>query len=142
VVVINLLRTQNYLAPFIDAGLRKQKLTAAQFNALLVLRAAGGDGLRMGEIGERLVVTKSNVTGLVDRLERRGLAARGRHRDRRATLVRLTPAGTALLRRSEPRYARLVAELTGCLTGREKRGLAQLLTKLRRALRRRRRGNA
>ncbi len=140
VVVFNLLRTHSHLGPLIDADLRGKRLTAAQFNALLVLRAAGADGLMMSDIGERLVVTKSNVTGLVDRLEREGLAARGEHPDRRATVVRLTDAGEALLRRAIPGHAELLAELTGCLTRAEKKTLVGLLTKLRRELRRRRRG--
>ena len=137
VLVFNVLRTHSYLAPLIGASLRRQHVTAAQFNALLVLRAAGAGGLLMGEIGQRLVVTKSNVTGLVDRLERQGLVARGEHRDRRATVVRLTPAGVRLLNRTVPRHAEQLAGLTGCLSGAEKRVLIRLLTKLRRELRRR-----
>jgi MarR family 2-MHQ and catechol resistance regulon transcriptional repressor len=141
VLIFNLLRTHSYLSPIIDASLRRQHLTAAQFNALLVLRAARDEGLRMGQIGERLVVTKSNVTGLIDRLERQGLVVRGGHRDRRATLVRLTGAGARLLERTAPRHAERLAGLTGCLTDEEKHTLVRLLTRLRRELRRRRRGD-
>jgi MarR family 2-MHQ and catechol resistance regulon transcriptional repressor len=138
VLVFNLLRTHSYLSPFLNADLRRRRLTAAQFNTLLVLRAAGRDGLRMGEIGERLVVTKSNVTGLVDRLERDGLVRRGEQADRRATVVRLTDAGARLLDRAIPSHVELLSELTGCLAPREKKQLVRLLTKLRRELRRRR----
>lgn len=46
------------------------------------------------DLAQRLRCDPSNVTFLVDRLERRGLVARGRsNRDRRATTLRLTPAG-------------------------------------------------
>lgn len=138
-LVFNLLRTQSYLGPFIDANLREQDLTSAQFNLLLVLRTGGDEGLLMGEIGQRLVVTKSNVTGLVDRLERQGLVERAERADRRATAVRLTQAGRKLLAKTVPRHAELLSELTGCLTAGEKRTLVELLTKLRRELRRRRR---
>ena len=138
VLVFNLLRTHTYLSPYIDAGLREDHLTAAQLNALLVLRRAGRAGLRMSEIGRQLVVTKSNVTGLVDRLEAQGLAARAGHADRRATVVRLTGQGAGLLERITPRHARLLAELTNCLSDREKRTMIRLLTKLRRELRVRR----
>ena len=141
VLVFNLLRTQSHLGPLIDAEMRHENLTAAQFNALLVIRSAGAEGLFMGEIGERLVVTKSNVTGLVDRLERQGLVARDGHRDRRATVVRLTDAGAELLERALPRHRELLTELTGCLTGKEKQTLIRLLTKLRPELRRLRRGD-
>lgn len=138
VVAFSLLKTHGYLSQLIDAGLRQQRLTASQFNTLLLLRAAGDEGLLMSEIGARLVVTKSNVTGLIDRLERQGLVARCDHEDRRATVVRLAPAGDELLEKAEPRHAALLAELTGCLTDREKQALVRLLTKMRRELRRRR----
>ncbi len=139
VLVFNVLRTHSYLSPFLDADLRRRRLTAAQFNTLLVLRAAWPDGLRMGEIGERLVVTKSNVTGLVDRLEKKGLVERGNQADRRATAVRLTEDGAGLLDRTIPKHIELLSELTDCLTTEEKRQLIRLLTKLRRRLRLRRR---
>ena len=138
ILVYNLMLTQSRLAPFIGASLRREKLTAAQFNTLLALRKAGEGGLRMHEIGRRLVVTKSNVTGLVDRLEKQGLAARSVHTDRRATVVRLTPAGAALLDQIIPQYAELLGDLTASLTGEEKETLVYLLTKLRKALRERR----
>jgi MarR family transcriptional regulator, 2-MHQ and catechol-resistance regulon repressor len=141
-LVYNLLRTHTYLGPCIDAGLREQQLTAAQLNVLLVLRTAGDDGLLMGEVGERLVVTKSNVTGLIDRLERQGLVTRCEHQDRRATVVRLTDAARQLLDRALPGHARSLAELTGCLDLGEKKTLVRLLTKLRAELRRQRKGSS
>jgi MarR family 2-MHQ and catechol resistance regulon transcriptional repressor len=134
-LVFNLLRTHGCLSPFVDADLRGQRLTASQLNALLVLRAAGPEGLLMGEIGRALVVTKSNVTGLVDRLERQGLVARADHDDRRATVVRLTPQGAELLDQAVPRHAERLAELTRCFTDEEKRTLIELLSRLRRELR-------
>jgi len=139
VLIFNLLRTHSYLAPFIDSDLRRQNLTSAQFNVLLLLQAAGADGLRMGEIGRKLVVTKSNVTGLIDRLERNGLVTRVSPRDRRATVVRLTDAGAKALGRARPHHAQLLAGLAGCFTDTEKRTLVRLLTRLRGELRRRRR---
>ena len=139
-LVHNLLRTHSHLSPFIDADLRRRNLTSAQLNVLLALRSAGADGLLMGQIGDRLVVTRSNVTGLIDRLERQGLVTRASHRDRRATVVRLTEAGEALLERTTPRHAEVLAELTGCFSSEEKQTLIRLLSKLRRELRHRRRG--
>lgn len=138
-LVYSLLRTHSYLSPSLDADLRRQNLTAAQLNALLVLQAAGPDGLLMNEIGQALVVTKSNVTGLVDRLERQGLVVRAEREDRRATAVRLTPAASRLLDTITPRHTELLRELTDCLTTKEKQTLIQLLSKLRKGLRERRR---
>ncbi|MBF0244907.1 MAG: MarR family transcriptional regulator [Planctomycetes bacterium] len=134
-VVYNILRTAAQLGPMVDAGLREARLTAAQMNALLVLRHGGEKGLLMGEMGRRLVVSKSNVTGLVDRLERQGLAQRVESPDRRATLVRLTAAGAGLLSRAEPVLAASSSAIAGGLSESEKSQLALLLTKLRRLLR-------
>lgn len=137
-LVFGLMRTHSYLAPFIDTDLREHHLTSAQLNALLVLRGAGREGIRMGELGRRLVVTKSNVTGLVDRLERLGLATRAACPDRRAIQVMMTPTGRKALDRTTPRLAKLLAELTDCLDDQQKQTLIRLLSTLRRDLRRRR----
>lgn len=134
-LVYNILRTHSSLSPFIDRGLRDLRLTGAQLNTLLVLREAGPAGLPLTEIGQRLVVTKSNVTGLIDRLEREGLVERDNHPDRRVTLAKLTPRGNALLEAALPRRRQILAELLGGLTAEEKGQLIGLLTKLRRGLR-------
>lgn len=138
VLVYNLVRTHGALAPLLDSDLRASRLTAAQFNALLVLNSAGEDGLTMGELGQHLVVSKSNVTGLVDRLEGRGWAKRCPEMDRRAIRVRITETGSELLAEVAPSHAESLVELTGELAVEEKIELTRLLTKLRRALRSRR----
>lgn len=134
-LVYNVLRTHNSLSPFIDRGLRELNLTGAQLNTLLVLRDAGNDGLSLGEIGRRLVVTRANVTGLIDRLEREGLVRREGTADRRVTLARITEKGVGLLEAALPHHRQLLAELLDCLTPDEKEQLIALLTRLRRGLR-------
>jgi MarR family 2-MHQ and catechol resistance regulon transcriptional repressor len=134
-LVYNVLRTHGALSPFLDRGLRELNLTGTQFNTLLVLRAAGPEGLPLGEIGRHLVVTKANVTGLIDRLEREGLVHRDTHSDRRVTLAKLTEKGAALLTEALPRHQQLLADLMDCLTYEEKEQLIGLLTKLRCGLR-------
>jgi DNA-binding MarR family transcriptional regulator len=52
------------------------------------------DGLRLGELSRRTMVTNGNVTGLVERLEADGLVRRlTPDKDRRVTVAQLTPAG-------------------------------------------------
>jgi MarR family 2-MHQ and catechol resistance regulon transcriptional repressor len=134
-LLYNLLRTQSAVSPYIDRGLRELSLTGAQFNALIVLRDAGDEGMSLSDLGRQLVVSKANVTGLIDRLERDGLAVREGHADRRVTLARLTPEGEALLTAALPRHRELLTELLGDLTTKEKQQLIGLLTKLRRTVR-------
>ena len=134
-VIHSLLRTHSRLSPLLDATLRAAQLTAAQFNTLLLLRHSGNGGLLMSQIGEGLIVTKSNVTGLIERLAKQGLVERCDHHDRRATLVRLTDAGNAMLDQALPSYRQTLGEVAECLTDQEKRQLTQILSKLRRGLR-------
>lgn len=134
-VIHSLLRTHSRLSPFLDATLRAAQLTAAQFNTLLLLRHSGDGGMLMSQIGEGLIVTKSNVTGLIERLAKQGLVERCDHHDRRATLIRLTDAGNAILDQALPSYRQTLGEVTDCLSDSEKHQLTQLLRKLRRSLR-------
>ena len=135
----NVLRTATALNPHIDRGLQELNLTGSQLNALMVLKDAGPEGISLGEIGRSLVVTKANVTGLIDRLERDGLVERrvpsGRHADRRVTLAALTKRGAELLAEALPRHGDSLSGLLSFLTDDEKSQLVELLTKLRRGLR-------
>jgi MarR family transcriptional regulator, 2-MHQ and catechol-resistance regulon repressor len=136
-VVYAVLRTHSSLAPHIDRGLRELNLTGAQLNLLLLLREAGSEGMPLSDIGRSLVVTKANVTGLMDRLEREELVRRDTHADRRITLAKLTDKGMSLLETALPRREKVLAEVLGGLTRAEKQQLITLLSKLRRGIRER-----
>ncbi|HVZ33788.1 MAG TPA: MarR family transcriptional regulator [Polyangiaceae bacterium] len=55
-----------------------------------------GEGMPMSAIAELLVCDASNVTGIVDKLEARGLAQRGQGEDRRVKVLTLTALGEEL----------------------------------------------
>ncbi len=135
-VVFNLVRTTRRLAPLVNSALQDQEVTSTQLNALMVLQQAGADGLTMGDLGRQLVVSKSNITALVGRLEKRGMVNRRPGHDRRSTRLHLTLCGRKILRRSAPQQDARLQQLTGCLQTREKTVLIRLLSKLRRELRR------
>ncbi len=134
-LAFSVLRTHNLLAPHLDRNLQDLKLTSAQFNVLLLLHAEPDGGLPLGEIGRKLVVTKANITGLIDRLEQKGLVYRDAADDRRVTVARLTPEGAQLADRVIPRHQDALGDLLDCLAPGEKRSLIDLLTKLRRGVR-------
>jgi DNA-binding MarR family transcriptional regulator len=70
------------------------------------------DGLRMGELSKRMMVTGGNVTGIADQLVREGLVARVPDpRDGRAFVVRLTPSGQAAFAEMAAVHEDWVAEL-------------------------------
>ena len=80
------------------------ELGPSQFNVLNLLHEAES-GLSQIELSRLLLTHRSNVTGLVDRLERRGLLERRNTAgDRRAYRVVLTGAGASLVEEILPHY--------------------------------------
>jgi DNA-binding MarR family transcriptional regulator len=67
------------------------------------------------ELGEKTLITKGTLTGVVDRLADRGWVERAAHEsDRRCQIVRLTAAGEALFARVFPAHmAHLAARFSG-----------------------------
>ena len=109
---------------------RPHGLTAAQYNVLNALAAAEG-GLSQRELGDILVVDRSNVTGLLDRLEKAGLVKRADHpSDRRVHRVSLTPAGRTLWTKVEPLYTNVAAQVSAGLGERRLRDALAVLKSL------------
>jgi len=104
-------------------------LTSVQFAALFVLRAAGElDATRLAEL---IAFDRSTIGGVIERLELKGWIARiGSKNDKRVKLIRLTPSGTALLRRVEPAVKRVQQRLLEPFSSSEKPRLLTLLRRL------------
>jgi len=84
-----------------EALLAAAEVTTAQSAALFWLRKR--DGARLSELSRGLDLDNSAITGMVDRLEKKGLVRRERiPGDRRATGVWLTPAGRETAERALP----------------------------------------
>lgn len=72
--------------------IRTLDLTPSQFHILVTL--GGTSGLSFKEIGEKTLITKGTLTGVIDRLEAKGLVKRAlKIEDRRSTIVQLTEKG-------------------------------------------------
>lgn len=102
------------------------------YDVLLELHRAGEAGLRQYEICEEVLLTKHNLSRLVDRLERESLVERRScPEDGRGNMVRITPAGSDLLRRMWPVYGRVLhEEIESRLTKSELEDLSRILAKL------------
>ncbi|MFF2043397.1 MarR family winged helix-turn-helix transcriptional regulator [Kitasatospora sp. NPDC058170] len=75
-------------------GVGGRGLSAGALDVLARLNTAADEGLSIGELARAAGVSSRNVTGLVDTLERDGLAQRVQdQRDRRSVRARITPAG-------------------------------------------------
>jgi DNA-binding MarR family transcriptional regulator len=99
------------------------------YDVLLELEAAPDRRLRMAELGERVVLSRSRSSRVVDELAARGLVERLPDPvDGRATLAHLTARGGGALRRTAPHYLDAIAEhFTRHLSAEERRVLATAL---------------
>jgi DNA-binding MarR family transcriptional regulator len=94
---LEMLRTMEALSHRFAQVLKSQDLSSTQYNVLRILRGAP-KGLPCGEIGNRMVTRDSDITRLLDRLEKRSLISRSREsEDRRTVRTRITPEGLELL---------------------------------------------
>jgi DNA-binding MarR family transcriptional regulator len=78
----------------VQALAKEHTLTPQQ--AATLWNLTPGQGLAMSALAELLMCDASNVTGIVDKLEARGLTQRGQAEDRRVKVLTLTAAGEAL----------------------------------------------
>lgn len=87
-----------------------QDLALTDYDVLVQLAAAPDRRLRMSELADRLLLSRSGVTRLVDRLVANGLVERvSCEDDRRGQWAALTDAGRGRLRRAAPTHLRGVA---------------------------------
>ena len=113
--------------------LAEEDLTRPQFQALRCVAEEGST--RMKGISDKLSVTPANVTGIIDRLESKGLLKRTAHLgDRRATNIELTPKGVALQARVSSRYREFMRSSLNVLSREEQAELSEILTKLRQGM--------
>ncbi|MDP1645439.1 MAG: MarR family transcriptional regulator [Thiobacillus sp.] len=95
------------------ANIRSLGLTPPQFDIVATL--GNTPGMTATELGEKTLITKGTLTGVVDRLVDRGWVERVAHgSDRRCQIIRLTKSGEALFARAFPAH---MAHLAACFAG-------------------------
>src|SRR5262245_53604534 len=101
------------------------------YDVLLELQAEP-DGLRMQDLGDRAVLSRTRVSRLVDELEAQGLVQRRPDpTDKRATLASITPAGRAAFKATVPLYlAKIDEHFSRHLSRHETEVVARALTKV------------
>lgn len=128
-----MLELHSTLLARLDAELdRDHGLPLSSYEVLINLADAEGEKLRMSELADHLLLSRSGVTRLADRLERQGLIARERCADDgRGLFARLTPAGRAKLAAARPAHlAGVRRHFLSQLSEREQRRLGALWERL------------
>jgi len=112
----------------------RRGLNPTQGQVLVVLRAAGGQGLRVSELAERLAVATATVSDSVAALARKGLVTKQRDpADARAVAVFLTITGQAEAEEAAG-WPDVLLEAVGTLEADEQAALYRTLLKTVRAL--------
>ena len=127
-----LLVAHSRLVPAVEADLRAAgQVPLSWYDVLLELNAAPGRRLRMSDLGQRAVLSRTRVSRVVDELAAAGLAERQPDvADGRSSFAALTPQGKAALRRAWPVYRDAIRRrLSARLTTQQCRELATLLEK-------------
>jgi len=111
------------------------KTTLPRFDLMAQLERSPG-GLRMNEISKRLMVSRGNVTGITDQLEKEGLVIRiSDANDRRVVTLKLTELGLRKFRQISDRHQEWIVQAFEGLTRDEKQIMCALLKKLKSHLR-------
>ena len=107
-------------------ALRPLGVSVAQFDVIAQLGAK--EGLTQQELADALLVTKGNISQLLNRMEERGLIRR--QQEGRTMRLFLTPSGNDLFATAVPAQEALIAERFAALTPDEQAQLLGLLRKL------------
>ena len=111
-------------------------ITEAQFNILMLLRYQSRDGrLIQSELGKMLLVNRSNVTGLIDRMEKTGFVCRASDNlDRRANIIEMTEKGEAVFELAREAYYGAIEKAMSSVTADDRERLVETLGKIREEL--------
>ena len=114
----------------VSACLKDFDLTPAKFNVLMAVKHQGGvQGISQVEISKRLIVTASNMTRLLDKLEKEKLVDRfAQEGDRRVNIIKITEKGSKLLDAAWPGYVARLKAIINKLNLGDQKAICQLLT--------------
>ncbi|MCL4441077.1 MAG: MarR family transcriptional regulator [Firmicutes bacterium] len=123
------------LEDLVSTHLARFGLSWPKSKALVELHMAGDPGLSQSELSRKLRVSRANITGLIDRLEKDGLVVRESHpSDKRAFRVCLTERAEGLVNAFLPVHSQFLHKAMSGLDTGEKESLISLLQKLKKGL--------
>ncbi|MGJ3245099.1 MAG: MarR family winged helix-turn-helix transcriptional regulator [Elainellaceae cyanobacterium] len=124
-----LARAYQAFSSYSETFVRQYNLTPAQFDVIATL--GNTQGLSMGDIGEKTLITKGTLTGVVDRLEMKGFVSREiPPENRRSVIVKLTSDGVALFEQVFPAHIADIKKHLETLNNSEIELLRVLLSRL------------
>ncbi len=132
---LNFIYTIESMSAHLSHQTSAQGLTRAGLNVLTILRSSEGKGCQHNQISRLLLVSRANVTGLVNSLIKQGWVERVYDaKDRRVCIARITKKGESLLDAFLPDYHAVIASIFAGLSLEDKKTFNRLLEKLRTAI--------
>ncbi|MEB3295269.1 MAG: MarR family transcriptional regulator [Synechococcales bacterium] len=129
-ILRELAQTYQAFCTFDEPHIRSLGLTSPQFDVIATL--GNTDGMMMQELAQKTLVTKGTLTGIVDRLEGKGLVRREvPSHNRRCFIVKLTATGEALFQRVFPAHVAYLKNRFDSLQDEELEEICLALQKLR-----------
>ncbi len=128
---LRMLACTNLIEGQIRSRLRTQfDITLPRFDLMSQLERSP-EGLKMGELSKRMMVTGGNVTGITDQLVTEGLVVREDNpMDRRAYIVKLTTEGRKIFKKMAEAHEKWIVELLGGMSEKERHQFHALLAVL------------
>ena len=131
---LNIQRTADAMLNEVAAALKPAGLTPTQYNVLRILRGAHPQGVKCGQVAERMITRDPDITRLMDRMEARGLVTRVRSdQDRRQVTTSITSQGLRILKDLDEPIANLHRLQLSRLGSEDLRRLIELLERAREA---------
>ncbi len=131
---LRMLSCANLIETEIRSRLRTTfKTTLPRFDMMAQLQRAP-DGMKMSDLSRYMMVTNGNITGITDQLEKEGLVERIKvAKDRRRSLIRLTPQGKKTFAEMAQVHEQWIQELFSDMPDPDRRDLFDLLGQMKRA---------
>jgi MarR family 2-MHQ and catechol resistance regulon transcriptional repressor len=131
-MLMNLIYTCDVVAANSARKMGAFGITRAGFSVLMILSRSQLKACKQNEISQLMLVSRANITGLVDSLVHLGLVERTNDpHDRRVNLIRIMPKGEKLLEDLLPGYYKNVQDICSVFTVEEKKKFCEHLKRLR-----------
>jgi len=131
-ILLNLVYTYDVVSGHMAHKTAPYGITKAGFSVLMILSRSQSKACKQNEISQLMLVSRANITGLVDSLVRQGLVERTNDpQDRRVNMVKILSKGEKLLGDLLPGYYKYVQDMCSVFTTAEKKTFNDLLTRLR-----------
>lgn len=129
--VNNMLQAVVFLEMAFDYFFEKEKITRVQYLAMVHIQEEGQDGMALSKLGEKMSVTRANITALVDRMEKAKLVQRvPDSSDRRSIKVKVLDRGIEICERILPQRFKFAEDVLRNITDNELKEVNEVLKKV------------